>query len=210
MKKYSIILLFIALVLSKPASAQSQESAQLVLNYEKLRQLEEILDNMYKGYKILAKGYNTIKNVAEGNFSLHQVFLDGLYAVNPSVRNYKRIPYIIQYQQFIVKEGRRAFDRFRNDTNLTVREIKYLENVYSHLFTQSLRNLNELLTIITASQLRMSDEERLQAIDRIYRDMENKIFFLNAFNNSTQVLLIQRAREQRNIDRIRKLHHTNP
>jgi hypothetical protein len=211
MKKV-LILLSLLVVLSLPMRtiAQSQEAVQLVLNYEKLQQLEEILDNMYKGYKIITKGYNTIKDIAEGNFNLHQVFLDGLFAVNPSVRNYKRIPYIIQYQQYLVKEYKRAFNRFKNDPNLTVREIKYLENVYGYLFKQSLRNLDELLMIVTATKLRMSDEERLQAIDRIYLDMENKLVFLKVFNSSTQMLAIQRAREKRDVETLQKLYEVTP
>lgn len=211
MKKV-IILLSVLVVFSLPMRtiAQSQEAVQLVLNYEKLQQLEEILDNMYKGYKIITKGYNTIKDIAEGNFNLHQVFLDGLFAVNPSVRNYKRIPYIIQYQQYLVKEYKRAFNRFKNDPNLTVREIKYLENVYGYLFKQSLRNLDELLMIVTATKLRMSDEERLQAIDRIYLDMENKLVFLKVFNSSTQMLAMQRARENHGVETLQKLYEVTP
>jgi hypothetical protein len=208
MKKIIItLMLFVGAIVAK---AQTQEATQLILNYEKLQQLEEILDNMYRGYKIISKGYNTIKDISEGNFSLHQVFLDGLFLVNPSVRNYKRIPYIIQYQQYINKEYRRAFERFRHDPNLTAREIKYLENVYAYLVKQSLRNLDELLMIITATKLRMSDEERLAAIDRIYYDMENKIVFLKVFNNSTQVLAMQRARQQREINTMRKLFNVTP
>lgn len=211
MKKLTTLLCLL-FVLSLPARtlAQSQEAVQLILNYEKLQQLEEILDNMYKGYKILTKGYNTIKDIAEGNFNLHQVFLDGLFAVNPSVRNYKRIPYIIQYQQYLVKEYKRAFSRFKNDPNLTVREIQYLENVYDYLFKQSLRNLDELLMIITATKLRMSDEERLQAIDRIYLDMENKLVFLKVFNSSTQTMIIQRARERQDVETLQKLYDVTP
>ena len=74
MKKI-LVILFISFGCPTLVNAQSQEIAQLILNLEKLKQLEEILDNMYKGYKILTKGYNTIKNIAEGNFNLHQVFL---------------------------------------------------------------------------------------------------------------------------------------
>ncbi|MEO7988606.1 MAG: TerB family tellurite resistance protein [Chryseolinea sp.] len=211
MKKAGLVaVLFFALHYPVTVQAQSQEAVQLILNYEKLQQLEEILDNMYKGYKILTKGYNTIKDIAEGNFNLHQVFLDGLFAVNPSVRNYKRIPYIIQYQQYLVKEYKRAFNRFKNDPNLTVREIKYLENVYGHLFKQSLRNLDELLMIVTATKLRMSDEERLQAIDRIYLDMENKLVFLKIFNSSTQMLAMQRAREKHDVETLQKLYEVTP
>lgn len=207
-----VITLFLLISLNMPVKiyAQSQEATQLVLNYEKLRQLEEILDNMYKGYKILSKGYNTIKDISEGNFSLHQVFLDGLYAVNPAVRNYKRIPYIIQYQKFLVKEYKRAFNRFKNDPNLTVREVKYLSNVYHYLFKQSLRNLDELLMIVTAAKLRMSDEERLQAIDRIYYDLENKVVFLKLFNSTTQWLAMQRARDNHDVITLQRLYGVTP
>ncbi len=211
MKIIGVVIVFLlGASFSIMSQAQSQEAAQLILNYEKLQQLEKILDNMYKGYKILTKGYNTIKDIAEGNFNLHKAFLDALFAVNRSVRNYKRIPYIIQYQQYLVKEYKRAFNRFKNDPNLTVREIKYLENVYGHLFKQSLRNLDELLMIVTASKLRMSDEERLQAIDRIYLDMENKLVFLKVFNSSTQMLAMQRARENHDVETLQKLYEVTP
>jgi hypothetical protein len=204
------LLLLIATTYGRSAKAQSEEAQQLVINYTKLMQLEEILDNMYRGYKIISKGYNTIKDISEGNFNLHQVFMDGLFKINPSVRNYKRIPYIIQYQQFIVKEYKRAFDRFKHDPNLTVREIKYLENVYLYLTKQSLRNLDELLMVITAAKLRMSDEERLQAIDRIYYDMESKIVFLKVFNNNTQLMVMQRNRQQRELNTLYKIFNVTP
>lgn len=203
--KRTTIILWLLISISPCVKAQTQEAQQLILNYEKLLALEEILDNMYKGYKILTKGYNTIKDIAEGNFSLHQVFLDGLYAVSPAVRNYKRIPYIIQYQQMLVKEYKNAYNKFKNDPNLTVKEIRYIENVYAYLFKQSLRNLDELLMIVTASQLRMSDEERLQAIDRIFYDIEDKLVFLKMFNGSTQILVLQRAKERHEIEQLQKL-----
>src|SRR5690606_5853046 len=158
----------ILIIVTGSASAQTQEATQLLLNYEKLKQLEEILDNMYKGYKILSQGYNRIKNIAEGNYNLHQLFLDGLYAVNPAVRNYKRIPLIVNYQLVLMKEYRRAYDRFKGDPNLTSSELRYLESVYTYLVKQSLRNIEELTMITTASKLRMSDDERMRAIDRIY------------------------------------------
>jgi hypothetical protein len=171
-----------------------------------LKQLEEILDNMYKGYKILSQGYNRVKNIAEGNYNLHQLFLDGLYAVNPAVRNYKRIPLIVNYQLVLMKEYRRAYDRFKSDPNLTASEIRYLESVYTYLVKQSLRNIEELTMITTASKLRMSDDERMRAIDRIYFDMESKLSFLRYFNNSTQLLALQRSKEKGDLTTTQKLY----
>lgn len=204
--KTKIVLMLIAMLLEHSSHAQTDEAAQLLLNYEKLKQLEEILDNMYKGYKTLTTGYNRIKDIAEGNYELHEVFLDGLFAVNPSVAKYKRIPEIIRYQKLLMKEYRGAFDRFRSDENLTPDELGYLEKVYAYLARQSLDNLEELAMIVTANKLRMSDDERIQAIDRIYLDLENKLSFLRYFNSSTQILVAQRAKENNDVGAVKKLY----
>lgn len=188
---------------------QSDEAQQLLLNWEKLQELEKILDNMYVGYKILDKGYTTIKNISEGNYTLHQLFLDGLMAVSPAVRNYKRIPFIIDYQKLLVKEYKNAYTRFRSDPHFTPQEIEYVANVYNYLFTASLKNIDDLVMITTATKLRMSDDERMRAIDRIFYDMESKVGFLRSFNSSTQLLAIQRARAANDVRTLNHLYGIN-
>lgn len=210
MKRIRIFLfLLLGLACSHKAFCQATEAQQLLLNWEKLRQLEEILDNMYKGYKILDKGYSTIKKIAEGNYTIHELFIDGLMLVNPSIRNYKRIPFIIDYQKLLLKEYQRAYNRFRQDPNFSIEELEYLANVYKFLFDASLRNIDELMMIITATKLSMSDDERMQAIDRIFFDMEDKVVFLRTFNNNTQLLAIQRARSMNDVRTLRQLYGVN-
>ena len=84
--------------------AQTDEIAQLLLNVEKLAQFKQILSDMKKGYEILNGGYNTIKDLSQGNFSLHKTFLDALMEVSPTVKKYKRVADIINYQVILVKE----------------------------------------------------------------------------------------------------------
>jgi hypothetical protein len=210
MKKIKEIIIGMTMIMlvavPKATFSQATEIQQLILNWEKLAELEKILDNMYTGYKILDKGYSTIKNIAEGNYSIHQIFIDGLMLVNPTVRNYKRIPFIIDYQKLLLKEYSNAYNRFKNDPHFTPQELEYLANVYSYLFTASLRNIDDLVMIITATKLRMSDDERMQAIDRIFYDMESKLIFLRGFNNSTQLLAIQRARSANDVRTIQHLY----
>jgi hypothetical protein len=55
----------------------------------------------------------------------------------------------------------------------------------------------------------MSDDERMQAIDRIFFDMEDKLIFLRTFNNNTQLLAIQRARSHNDVETMRKLYGVN-
>lgn len=211
MKKIVMILglIFCSLLSAYKVSAQAAEIQQLLLNVEKLAQFKQILSDMKKGYQILEGGYNTIKDISEGNFSLHKAFLDGLMQVSPAVRNYRRVADIINYQIVLVKKYRNAYDRFKRDNNFNPQELDYIGDVYNNLLKESLRNLDELTTIITAGKTRMSDDERLQAIDRVYADMQDKLTFLRHFNNNTTILAVQRAKERNDVQAIQKIYGIN-
>jgi hypothetical protein len=191
--KMFAVLLFA--MMSCSAFSQSQEAQQLLLNVEKLAQLKQILKDLYKGYEIVSKGYNTIKDISQGNFNLHQAFLDALMQVSPAVKKYKRVADIITFQSMLVKEYKNAFSRFKKTNLFNDREISYMAGVYSNLFNKSLEGLDELLMVITANKLRMSDDERFAAIDSIFADMEDKLSFLRNFNHSTTTLAMQRGKE---------------
>lgn len=205
MKKWMLILLITGIGAGK-VSAQSQEVQQLLLNVEKLAQFKQILSDLKKGYDILSKGYGVIKDISEGNFNLHKTFLDALFEVSPTVRKYKKIAGIVDFQIRLTQQYKSAFNRFKAGGQFTVEEINYLSRVYERLFDESLQNLDDLTMVITAGKMRMSDEERLAVIDRIYADMEDKLVFLNAFNGKTSVLAVQRAKESAEVKVMRGLY----
>ncbi|MBN8673354.1 MAG: TerB family tellurite resistance protein [Chitinophagales bacterium] len=181
------------------SNAQSDEVQQLLLNVEKLAQFKKILKNMKDAYTIIFKGYTAVKDLSQGNFTLHKTFLDGLMEVSPAVKKYKRITDIFTYQARILKEYKAAWQQFRDDKQFTSTEIDYLGKVYSNLFNETLKSLEELAMVITSGKLRMSDDERLQAIDRIYENVIDQYSFLNEFNNNTAILSLQRKSEQAEI-----------
>ncbi len=204
MKKLLIILFFCTATIS--AKAQSAEVQQLLLNWEKLTQLKKVLKNMYDGYKILQKGYTAVKEISEGNFSLHKNFLNALLEVSETVQKYKRISDIIAYQIRIVQQYKAALKQFQSSGNFSYDELKHLKSVYAGLLDQTTKNLEELAMVITAGELRMSDEERIQAIDRIYDAVFSQFSFLKEFNNNINMLSVQRSAEKAEVQMSRKLH----
>lgn len=209
MKKLLFLIVVSCACSMQKVSAQTDEIIQLTLNIEKLNQFKQILSDMKAGYDVLEKGYGTIKNISEGNFNMHQVFLDGLYQVSPTVQQYGRVADIISAQIRLVSEYKSAYDRFRTGGMFQPGEISYISGVYDRLFSASLHNLDELTTVIMANKLQMSDDERIRFIDRIYADMDDKLHFLRKFNNSTSVLAIQRKKALNENQTIQKNYGIN-
>lgn len=210
MKKcVSCLLIFLCVGISNQSNAQSQEARQLLLDIEKLSTLKEILSDLKKGYEIISNGYNTIKNISKGNFDLHQAFLNSLLEISPAVKKYKHIADIISAQTSLVSEYKEALKLFRKSDLFGTDEIDYIGHVYSNLFERSVKNLDALTTIVTANKLRMSDDERLTAIDDNWREAENELMFLRHFNNSTKILALQRAKEKNDVSVMNELYGVN-
>jgi excinuclease UvrABC helicase subunit UvrB len=132
--------------------------------------------------------------------------LDGLLVVNPSLRKYGRVADIISYQTELLKEYKSAFQEFKSSGKFTPEEITYMGELYGNLFNRSLQNLDELMMVLTDSKLRMSDDERLTAIDRIYGEMQDKLSFLRTFNGRTKLLEQQRTKARQNAAEMKKLY----
>jgi hypothetical protein len=193
-----------------PTQAQVQEAMQLALNIQKLNQLRKILQNMYDGYQILMKGYNRVKGIAEGNFQLHDLFVDGLLQVSPTVRNYHKIGAIIASQKRLLQSAKQLVDEARGSDRFSLEELDYFSKVMERLGKASWDNLDALLMVVTARQLRMTDAERLEAIDRIYATVQDQVQFLQAFIKEAQVVAQQRARLKESNRRVQQWHGIRP
>jgi len=200
------LILFSLSLLPQRAKAQSQDLQQLILDIEKLTQFKAILSDMRQGYSILTQGYQQVKDLSQGNFNLHSVFLNGLLQVNPEVARYARIADIIADEVSILSEYKKAYRQFQNSGRFNSNELDYLAKVYAQLTSAALNDVNDLANIITASKLRMSDDERLSAIDRIYASSSDKLSFLRDFNRRTNVLLLQRQQEQNEVNNLKTLY----
>jgi hypothetical protein len=201
--------LILMLIFNIKAHAQSDELQQLLLNIEKLTQFKAILSDMKKGYQIYQQGYGTISNLSKGNFDLHNVYLTGLMAVNPAVRNNPRVGQIMSQQNDILSEYKRYTSLFRQSGTFNHSELTYINNVFSQLARQSDANIDDLASVTTAGQLRMSDDDRLRAIDRIYNSSSDQLQFLRFFNRQAVMLSLQRSKDLNDTQTLKRLYGVN-
>lgn len=207
MKRFVWVLLLS--FLSSKSFSQTQAIQQLLLDVEKLTQLKNILTELKSGYEIVSDGYTTIKNISEGNFNLHDIFLKSLLEVSPAVKNYVRIKDIIDAQLSLVREYKSALKQFKGSGEFSVDEINYFMKVYANLFNHSLDNLQTMTMVITAGKLRMSDDERISSIDAVWKEVSQQLTFLRHFNNQARILCLQRAKEKNDLSTMKRLYDVN-
>jgi len=192
-----------------PCFAQGQEMQQLLLDIEKLTQMKSILSDMKTGYQIYQQGYGTISSLSKGNFDLHNIYITGLMSVSAGVRNYGRIAEIISIQASLISEYKRNSKLFQQSGSFSFSELSYMSDVYDRLISESLDNIEELTNVITANKLRMSDAERIKAIDRIYGTSSDKLQFLRYFNNQGVSLSLQRSKDAADTRTLKQLYGIN-
>lgn len=205
-----MIKLFLTISLLSVGVSRGQTIAdlatQLVLDTEKLTSMKSTLQELYKGYEVLDKGYTNIRNIAEGNFNLHKLFLDGLLVVSPAVQKAPRILDILNAEYSLVSEYKAASGRYPGGGPFTAQELDYIIGVYSTLLQRSLQSLEELTMVITADELRMSDAQRLQVVDRVYADVSGQLAFLRQFDNGLAIQAAQRTKEANAVNALKLLY----
>ena len=110
------------------------------------------------------------------------------------MQRYYKISDLVSRQISLVKNYKAAFKTFKESGQFTEDEMAHMEKVYSRLLRESLQNLDALAMILTNGTLRMSDDERLSAIDALHAKGLQQHAFLQHFNNSTRLLGLQRAK----------------
>lgn len=204
-----LILVILSAGTFKNVKAQGQEMQQLLLNIEKLTQLKSILADMKTGYQIYQQGYGAVSNLSKGNFNLHNVYLNGLLQVSPVVKNYGRVAEIVTQQASILSEYKTAFRKFKQSGSFNAKELDYMSRVYGQLVKQSLGNITDLTNVLTTTKLRMSDDDRIKAIDRIHASTNDKLQFLRYFNRQGTMLSLQRTKEKGESLTLKQLYGIN-
>lgn len=191
-----------------PTRAQSipELLLQLSLDEQKLSSMKSTLQQMYTGYATLEKGYTNIRDIAKGNFTLHQGFLDALWLISPAVQNDPRITTILNAEYSIVTNYRSASSRWSGSGVFTPQELNSIIDTYTALLQRCEQSIEELTMVITADQLRMSDAQRLQAIGRIDTETREQMGILQALNNTLSIQTAQRLKEAGDINTLKLLY----
>ena len=205
--KRTIISIFIlaALVMHLPLHAQSKFETMA----NQIAGLETYLKSIKSVYSTTSKGLNDVNNIKTGSFTLNQNYFNSLKNVSPAVKNDPKIKAISDLQQQIETTFNNALSWQQNKGQLSSSEISYMKSVYNNVLGECNKDLQELTVVITNGQAQMTDKARIQKIDTIYKDMQQKCSFAQSFTGKAQDLANSRMADKNTDQSLKTLYNVN-
>lgn len=135
-------------------------------------------------------------------------YYDALKAVNNLIRDVRKV------QQTVLMVGEISdmyvtnFGHMLNDTNFSEQELSAIAFGYSKLLNESTALLDELSQIINASTLSLNDKERLDIIERVYREVKEYYNLVRYYTNKNISVSYLRSKKQNDTQRVLDLYGT--
>lgn len=180
----------------------NQKKTQKKYLLEQLAALKIYAGYLKKGYDIASSGIGTVRDIKNGEFSLHHTFISSLKTVSPAIRSNAKVAEIIATQIAIGN----AFNGISNNGYLSIQNRSYIASVRDRVMEECLNDLEELLLVITSGKVEMTDDERIKRLDKIYAAMKEKSAFTQSFTTDVRLLVQQRGNEQKSINHLKEFY----
>ncbi|TAN02247.1 MAG: hypothetical protein EPN39_00295 [Chitinophagaceae bacterium] len=213
MKKYLLIL--ITLLTASNIHAQTfseffqQKKTQKKYLLKQIAELQSYIELAKKGYGIVSDGLNFIGDLKGGKFNLSKDYFSSLDNISHMVKKDNDIANTVSLQASIND----LYNKAKKDAGsvyLSSSEKNYIQKVWSNLLDKCNDNITQLDNLTTAGHYKMTENERLQAIDKVYNDMQDKKDFANSFYNEVKVLINQRTKEQMEAKELESIYTPSP
>jgi hypothetical protein len=137
---------------------------------------------------------------------LYQNYFDELRKVKAVISYYYRIREVTSKQLQLVAAYKNAVALFKQDKHFTSNEINYMTSVYSGILDESVKNLDQILLVITSFSTQMDDAKRLEIIDASADAIEQNYMDLIQFNQQNISLSLDRSKDLSEINQVRVLY----
>lgn len=152
----------------------------------------------------VVKNFNEVKRVYEQG----KEYYDKLKAVNNLVKDARKVQQTVLLVGDVSEMYVTNFGKMMNDPNFKPNELAAIANGYSALLNESTELLKELKQIITANGLSLNDRERMEVIDKVYKEVKEYHALVKYFTNKNISVSIIRAKKKNNTKRVLELYGT--
>jgi hypothetical protein len=181
-----------------------QKKTQIQYLIDQIAALKVYSQSLEKGYQITGAGLKFIHGVKKGDFDLHQFYFSSLKKVNPQVKSYTKIADIILLQTAILDACNKQKKRMRESHEFSKDEIGFSVKVFENLLDACGQIIDQLIAVLEDGNFEMKDGERLKIIDQLYDQMQDRYMFIQHFGNETNILGIQRMKDENDVKTLRE------
>lgn len=153
----------------------------------------------------VVKNFNEVKKVYEQG----KEYYDKLKAVNNLVKDARKVQQTVLLVGDVSEMYVNNFGKMLNDPRFNAQELASIANGYSALLTESTELLKELKEIITSNGLSLNDKERMDVIDRVYKEVKAYHNLVRYYTNKNISVSYLRAKKQNNTQRVLDLYGTS-
>ena len=195
-----------ALMLAVAPSAKAQfvvtDPANLasgILNSaNEIIQTSSTVSNVVKNFKEVEKVYKQGKE-----------YYDKLQAVNNLVKDARKVQQTVLLVGNVSEMYVQNFGKMMNDPNFSPQELAAIANGYSALLNESTELLKELKQIVSSSSLSLNDKERMDIIDRVYKEVKDYHSLVRYYTNKNISVSYLRAKKKNDAQRVLELYGTS-
>ncbi|WP_312079317.1 DUF4141 domain-containing protein [Chryseobacterium sp.] len=153
----------------------------------------------------VVKNFNEVKKVYEQG----KEYYDKLKAVNNLVKDARKVQQTVLLVGDVSEMYVNNFGKMLNDPSFNAQELTAIANGYSTLLNESTELLKELKQIVNVSNLSLNDKERMEIIDRVYKEVKDYHSLVRYFTNKNISVSYLRAKKQNNTQRVLNLYGTS-
>lgn len=212
MKTKQIGLLALLMAICSITNAQglgdwfNQKNEQKKQLLEQIVALKAYIKSNRNGTVIVNNGKKLAGDIRLGDKNLHQQYLDKKYIVSPSIKSYKRVEDIIRLHQGMGKRKTTILNQAKEGGQFTAKELAEMTRIYSSISGEADRDLDELLLVTTNGEASMSDDERINLIEQIYKSMQQKSVHQQRFGANVLALAQARNRKKQDLKVLKGLY----
>lgn len=169
-----------------------------------LQNAQKVIENQMSKSKLME-----ISSWTEQQKTLYSNYYTELGNIKSVISDYQRIKDITMKQAALVSEYKRAWGLFRQDNHFSPQELSYMQKVYSGILNASAKNLEEIALAVSPLKTQMTDEQRLELVNKASDHLDENYNDLHRFNSQGIQLSLARTKDLNDTYSIKNLYGIN-
>jgi hypothetical protein len=169
-----------------------------------LQNAQKVIENQLSKTKL-----TEISGWTEQQKTLYSNYYTELGKIKSAISNYQRIKDITLKQAALISEYKQAWSLFQQDNHFNPQELSYMQQVYTGILDASVKNLDEIMLVVSPAKTQMTDEQRLELVNKASDHLDENYNDLRQFNNEGIQLSLARSKDLNDTQSIKKLYGIN-